>query len=320
MVKYLFVIAILTSSLMSAPTKCGGGSYFGGEAPDILNPKLTPKTKELCYSSFAIMHSGMSRTPLWAGEHLTKAGLRSHSERTNDFHAEEKLASDERAELEDYARSGYDRGHMAPSADMPNEKAQRESFSLANMIPQNQENNRGIWAKIEGVTRNLAKDSGEIYIVSGPIFIGSNLQRIGGRVLVPTKIYKAIFDPSTGQGAAYLVDNSQGADYEVVSIAKIEEITGIRLFPKMSVTSKQTAMKLPATNGSNFGGRSDRNTLTTKSYKAPAASVTVSAQCGSKRICREMNSCEEAMFYLNTCGISSLDGNNDGIPCSKLCK
>jgi endonuclease YncB( thermonuclease family) len=43
-------------------------------------------------------------------------------------------------------------------------------------------------------------------------------------------------------------------------------------------------------------------------------------QCGSKRYCREMVSCEEAKFYLNQCGRSSLDGNQDGVPCNSLCR
>ena len=41
--------------------------------------------------------------------------------------------------------------------------------------------------------------------------------------------------------------------------------------------------------------------------------------CGSKRYCKEMTSCAEAKFYLNECGLSSLDGNNDGVPCESLC-
>lgn len=42
--------------------------------------------------------------------------------------------------------------------------------------------------------------------------------------------------------------------------------------------------------------------------------------CGGKRYCREMTSCEEAQFYLTQCGVSSLDGNHDGVPCEKLCR
>ena len=42
--------------------------------------------------------------------------------------------------------------------------------------------------------------------------------------------------------------------------------------------------------------------------------------CGDKRVCRQMTSCDEARFYLHHCGVSSLDGNHDGTPCSRLCR
>ena len=43
-------------------------------------------------------------------------------------------------------------------------------------------------------------------------------------------------------------------------------------------------------------------------------------QCDSKRYCREMTSCKEAIFYLRQCGLSRLDGDNDGVPCSSICR
>ncbi|MDP3464711.1 MAG: DNA/RNA non-specific endonuclease [Sulfuricurvum sp.] len=239
-----FYILLLVTALFASPTQCTG-IYYGNEAPEILNTKLIPKTKELCYTSFAVMHSGISRTPLWSAEHLTRESLRSKSKRSNDFHAEEQLNVDERSELDDYSRSGYDRGHMAPSADMPTKLAQHECFSLANMVPQDANNNRGIWSSIEGSTRHLTNLKGELYVITGPLFIGSSIQRIKGRILIPTKIYKAIYDPSSGQGAAYVVNNAPGNDYEVVSIAQLEQISGIRFFPQMRQTAKQMAMNLP---------------------------------------------------------------------------
>lgn len=42
--------------------------------------------------------------------------------------------------------------------------------------------------------------------------------------------------------------------------------------------------------------------------------------CGRKSYCREMRSCAEARFHLETCGLSRLDGDGDGVPCSSLCR
>lgn len=320
-VKHLYITIALSATLFSAPTQCNN-IYYNNEAPDIINSKLAAKTKELCYSVFAVMHSGISRTPLYVGEHLTREALSFKSERTNDFHAEDRLSSDERAELNDYARSGYDRGHMAPSADMPNAQAQHESFTLANMIPQNPENNRGIWARIEGATRTLAKDRGEIYVVTGVVFIGSNVQRIGGRVLIPTKIYKAIYDPSSGFAGAYIVDNTEGSNYKVISISELEQLAGISLFPKLSKPSKEHAMKLPEPSGSNNKRAKGIDAPVPTLYQAPQALSTAPMiqECRGKRTCKEMSSCEEAKFYLNNCGVTKIDGDGDGIPCEKLCR
>ncbi|HRZ05564.1 MAG TPA: thermonuclease family protein [Candidatus Competibacteraceae bacterium] len=53
---------------------------------------------------------------------------------------------------------------------------------------------------------------------------------------------------------------------------------------------------------------------------APKAAASGGFSCSGKRYCREMTSCEEAKFYLNTCGVRSLDGNHDGVPCETLCR
>src|SRR4051812_38705151 len=143
MLKRLVIVAVLalcptvgmTTVSVAAPTECP--QFFPqGNAPDLANPKLLPKTREICYSAFAVLHSGITRTPLWAAEHLTRKGLDAAvaTERKDTFHEEPRLPPDERADLDDYARSGFDHGHLAPAADMPDEQAQHESFSLANMI------------------------------------------------------------------------------------------------------------------------------------------------------------------------------------------
>jgi endonuclease G len=264
--KLLFLILLFLTalSLSAAPTSCGG-IYYGNTAPDIINTKLLPKTTEICYKQFAIMHSGLTKTPLWSAEHLTRDMLTKKAKREDDFHEDAHLRLDERAELTDYAHSGYDRGHMSPSGDFDERQSNEECFSLANMVPQDHDNNSGIWADIESSTRYLAKKKGEIYVVTGPLYLGNHPRRIGNRVLVPTNIFKAIYIPSSGEGAAYITENVPGRDYKVISIAELEKISGINIFPQMSQAAKSYATRLPQPKPSNKGRHSYENRQNTNS-------------------------------------------------------
>jgi hypothetical protein len=152
--------------------------------------------------------------------------------------------------------------------------------------------------------------------------MGSNLQRIGGRVLIPTKIYKAVYDPSSGFAGAYIVDNADGNNYQVISIAQLEQLSGLKLFPKLSDSAKHNAMRLPEPSGKHNNTPRDINAPIPTLYKASQStpSVTNTQECKGKKTCREMSSCEEAKFYLNNCGVTRIDGDGDGIPCEKLCK
>jgi len=220
-------------------------SYVDGTAPALTNDKLKAKTQELCFFDYAVLHSGVTRTPLWAAEHLTKKGLAKQINRDDDFHAELSLPRDQRAELEDYSGSGYDRGHLAPAGDMTTDKAMRESFSLANMTPQLPAHNRGLWSSIEKKTRDLATKRGELYVVSGAIFAGSSIKRINKRVFVPTSYFKAVYDPKTGESGAYLVPHDDSKDYTTVSIDELAKVGGIDRFPSINASSKRKAMELP---------------------------------------------------------------------------
>lgn len=214
-IKRFFLVALSISSLllsvpvMAAQTGCPE-HFANGIAPDFINQKLTAKSREICYSGFAVKHSGITRTPLYAAEHLTRERILQGKgmKRQSKFHPDENIQRSERAELRHYAKSGYDRGHVAPSADMFDLQSQYECFSLANMIPQVPENNRGPWEGIESAVRMMAKSKGDIFVVTGPIYQGSNIEQIGGAVMVPTKMFKAIYDPQRKETGAYLIDSN----------------------------------------------------------------------------------------------------------------
>jgi endonuclease G len=94
---------------------------------------------------------------------------------------------------------------------MYDQQSQQECFTLANMVQQEPSVNRGIWEGIESATRKLAKDRGDLYVVTGPIYSGANIQQTGGAVMVPTQMFKEIYDPRRNETGAYIVGNTEGS-------------------------------------------------------------------------------------------------------------
>lgn len=227
------------------PQSCSD-HFVDGQAPRITNPKLDKATEELCFNVFSVLHSGLTRTPLWSAEHLQAENIAAAQElsRENSFHSESRLPPNQRAELSDYARSGYDRGHMAPNGDMPDRDSQRDSFSLANIVPQDGENNRNLWAGIEGAVRKMAKREGDLYVVTGPAFLGSDLRKVGN-VLVPTHLYKLVYSPRQRAGAAWFVENTPDAKPNVIPIPELERIIGINLLPALPDADKERVLAVP---------------------------------------------------------------------------
>lgn len=172
----------------------------------------TGKLRELCYEAFAVLHSGESRTPVFVAQRLNRQILaEADHKRADRFFADARLPRNERAELEDYKGSGYSRGHMAPAADMPTRTAMAQSFSLANMVPQDAQHNGGAWARIEQDTRKYVRRAqGDVYVITGPVFtLGS--ERIGANgVRVPSYLYKLVYDETTGRAWAHWQANRAG--------------------------------------------------------------------------------------------------------------
>ena len=228
--------------------------FAGQQPPTLVNAKLTQRTTELCNEAYAALASGLTRGPLWSAEHLTAEDLaRARAlPRQGRFQEEERLPPDDRAVLSDYVRSGYDRGHMTPSGDMPDRAAQQQSFSLANVVPQTPKLNRDVWEGIESAVRHLAEHQGELYVVTGPAFLGGQLQSLKGRVLVPTSTWKAVYDPTAQGAAAYLCTNVSHPTCTTLSIAALASQTGVDPFSAVPDSIKQMAMSLPAPEPSKY--------------------------------------------------------------------
>ena len=236
------LISLVATLAVASDSNCPA-NFAGGKAPVIIEQSLLQKSHELCLHSFGVLYSGLTRTPLWSAERLTRGRIQQAHEqvRRNAYHAEGSLPVAERAELKDYSRSGFDRGHMIPSGDMPDEQSQYDSFTLANMVPQDPRNNRGIWEGIELAVRHLTEQRGELYVITGPLFVGSTVQQLNGRVLVPTDIYKLVYDPKRNEGAAYLVKNVDTREVKQLSVEEIGKMAGFDFLPAI----KSSRLALP---------------------------------------------------------------------------
>lgn len=163
--------------------------------------------------------------------------LNGGEERSNSFKMD-KLILTGSAKSSDYTKSGYDRGHLCPAADMGfNPLAMNESFLMSNVSPQTPEFNRGIWKELETTVRSWAKKEKSISIVTGPVFKDNKGQIGQEEVLVPGYFFKVIYD-RTGDPRmiAFLFPNAKSdrplTDFAVTT-DEVEKLTGFDFFSQL---------------------------------------------------------------------------------------
>jgi len=230
----LFALAAATGHAQEDFSDCP--QFFAKAKPPVIAHR--PTDRALCYEAFAILHSGESKTPVFVAERLNRQSIAgAHEKRTDHFFSDARLRSAERAMLDDYKGSGFDRGHMAPAGDMPTARAMAQSFSLANMVPQAPQHNRGTWAKaVEMATRKyVARAAGDVYVITGPVFLPSisQSQSIGlGHVRVPKYLFKLVYDQDKNRAWAYWQLNDDATrGSKPISYVELVKRTGIIFLP-----------------------------------------------------------------------------------------
>ncbi|MEN9971863.1 MAG: hypothetical protein RIS20_210 [Bacteroidota bacterium] len=202
-------------------------------------PLETPRLKEgesyLHHLAYGFVYDETHEQAKWIAYCLTKSEASGIIERSDHFE-EDPIVSSGTATDADYAKSGYDRGHLAPAADMRwSTKTMEESFYYSNMSPQLPAFNRGIWKKLEEKVRDWAVELDSLLIVTGPI-LTPNLPTIGAnKVSIPAYYFKAIVDfkGSKSKGIAFVLPN-QGSKLPLmefaISINELEKLTNIDFF------------------------------------------------------------------------------------------
>lgn len=229
-------ICISSSSYAVGFDRCNH-NFYAKTPPITVNSLLTKANYDLCFTGFAVKYSGLSKTGLWSASILTPDSLKAASQikRTNNFHEEERIPLVHRSLLTDYRGSNFDRGHLSPSADRKSIKDQYDSFSLANMIPQSSHVNQEEWRLAEEAVRAYVKSHNQsVYVITGSLFLGNKLRKIGNNVIVPSHTYKVVLFPQLNVAGAYVAVNDESGRIDYVSINQLQQYSGINFFPTVA--------------------------------------------------------------------------------------
>lgn len=222
------------------------GLAVGGELPAVTAVEWQEQTTLLCNESYAVLVSAITHGPLWSAEHLTREAVSQlpYMPRLGEFQPDARLPPDRRTELWDFTHSGYDRGHMTPSGDMPDPSQQQETFLLSNVVPQTEALNRHRWEHLEARVRAIASRFGEVYVVTGPAFEEASVRSIGpDRVWVPDETWKAIYVPGVGS-VVTICANTSAPSCREMSVASLMELVGVDPFPGVGALTKSTIVPL----------------------------------------------------------------------------
>ncbi|HSN50789.1 MAG TPA: DNA/RNA non-specific endonuclease [Bacteroidales bacterium] len=208
------------------------------QTDQILHPELpatTPSDIILHHTGYTLRYDSSFHLARWVAYELTAEETVPIAERNNRFVPDPFLPSGS-ASNADYDKSGYDKGHLAPSADMCySSLTMQESFYLSNMSPQDPGFNRGIWKQLEEQVRNWAVGEKKVYVVTGPV-LSKGLASIGdNQITIPRYFYKVILDYTQPvlKGIGFIMPNERSAlplKYFAVSIDSVEMVTGLDFF------------------------------------------------------------------------------------------
>ena len=196
-------------------------------------PQSVKQGVPICRLSYLTLNDTDAKLPIWVSYTLYPEYALGCVPRSNAFAADQSLIKGMRAELADYAKSGYDIGHVAPNADMSSfDQSEKESFLLTNMFPQIPGLNRGIWKLLETSVRGWATQLGHPLVVyAGPLYGPGDKQIGANRVVVPHAFYKIVIDTTTNEVAGFLFPHigNQGNDLTKVRapISQIQQLSGV---------------------------------------------------------------------------------------------
>lgn len=204
---------------------------------------------------YVLSYNSKTKTANWVSWQLNKSWIGA-ADRQDNFRPDDSLPDTwYKVRPNDYTGSGYDRGHIAPSADRTrNETDNSSTFLMTNMMPQVPELNRGLWSDLEEYCRELVQQGKELYIVAGPVGRKGSIGR-KEKIAVPAKNWKVIvvldkqglgiqgIDANTRTIAVMMPNDAsvKGKGWKSfrVSVTRVERETGLNFLSNVSPQVQQ---------------------------------------------------------------------------------
>ena len=216
-------------------------------------PNILPKEQLVRHAALVLDYVEKFEQARWVAHIITQDVTKGTVFRTNDFRPDEKITTGSATEEDYFLKKikpdstwiydgfGFDRGHLAPSADFRWSKtALSESYYYSNMSPQLAEFNRGGWGDLEDAVRGYLyrNTNTQLYVVTGPVLKEGLpvIERGKHKVSIPAMYWKAVVDLTNKRAIGFMMPNqniTKPLSSFAVSINDIEKETGLDLFNKI---------------------------------------------------------------------------------------
>jgi len=212
------------------------------------------KLGEPCKSDIVLDRDGYSlgfgrdrKCALWVSYIISKGSVGVDVDRGGNFYPDPDIPEDCRIRPENFTNSGYDKGHLAPSADIDfSVKSNNETFAMSNVALQHPRLNRQAWGSLEGLIRVWTRRKGKLAIVTGPLY-GRRSKRVNG-IPVPRNFYKVVYSFRHRACVGFIFPNKEIRAGELwdyaMSVKDVEKESGYKFFSGLSKKKQRSKKKL----------------------------------------------------------------------------
>ena len=213
-----------------------------------------PSDNYIEHSAMILEYAEEHEQARWVAHIIRPEVITGTESRSNDFREDPKVTTGSAVEADyflkylqadstyEYDGYGFDRGHLAPSADFRwSAKALSESYYYSNMSPQRPDFNREGWADLEGNLRRYITEhpQTQLYVVTGPVLTDDlpKVERSVNQLSLPRQFFKVVLDVQAGQAIGFLMPNQsldQPLHRYAVSVDEVETLTGLDFFSQLT--------------------------------------------------------------------------------------